>query len=238
MEFRCRLGTSAGQVIEGVYIAPSEAHLRRELEEKGLHVLSLAARGGVKGITIGAAEDSPRRVPDLQPGAGDPAQGRHAARAVARHPAPAAQQSGVQGRARRRAREGARRHGAVRRLHRPRRPLSRRLHGVARRRRAQRLARRACCAASSPTRRSSTRSGRRRSRRMLYPAILTVAGGRCWSASSWSRSCRRSRASTRASIRNCRSSPASSSASPTSCAATCCCSSSPSAAPWRRSSPG
>ncbi len=53
MEFRCRLGTSGGQVIEGVYIAPSEAHLRRELEEKGLHVLSLVPRGGVKGINIG-----------------------------------------------------------------------------------------------------------------------------------------------------------------------------------------
>jgi type IV pilus assembly protein PilC len=53
MEFRCRLGTSAGQVIEAVYIAPSEAHLRRELEDKGLHVLSLAPRGGVKGISIG-----------------------------------------------------------------------------------------------------------------------------------------------------------------------------------------
>src|SRR5215203_3385697 len=53
MEFRCRLGTSAGQVVEGVYVAPSEAHLRRELEEKGLHVLSLVPRGGVPGITLG-----------------------------------------------------------------------------------------------------------------------------------------------------------------------------------------
>jgi type IV pilus assembly protein PilC len=53
MEFRCRLGTAGGQVIEGVYVAPSEAHLRRELEEKGLHVLSLAPRGGVPGISLG-----------------------------------------------------------------------------------------------------------------------------------------------------------------------------------------
>ncbi|MEP7117875.1 MAG: type II secretion system F family protein [Acidobacteriota bacterium] len=53
MEFRCRLGTAGGQVIEGVYVAPSEAHLRRELEDKGLHVLSLVQRGGVKGISIG-----------------------------------------------------------------------------------------------------------------------------------------------------------------------------------------
>ena len=53
MEFRCRLGTAAGQVIEGVYVAPSEAHLRRELEDKGLHVLALAPRGGVQGFSIG-----------------------------------------------------------------------------------------------------------------------------------------------------------------------------------------
>lgn len=53
MEFRCRLGTAAGQVIEGVYVAPTEAHLRRELEDKGLHVLALAPRGGVQGFSLG-----------------------------------------------------------------------------------------------------------------------------------------------------------------------------------------
>ena len=53
MEFRCRLGTAGGQIIEGVYVAPSEAHLRRELEDKGLHVLSLAQRGGVSGLRLG-----------------------------------------------------------------------------------------------------------------------------------------------------------------------------------------
>ena len=45
MEFRCRLGTPSGEVMEGVYVAQSEAHLRRELEEKGLHVLALRPRG-------------------------------------------------------------------------------------------------------------------------------------------------------------------------------------------------
>jgi type IV pilus assembly protein PilC len=45
MEFRCRLGTPSGEIVEGVYVAPSEAHLRRELEEKGLHVLALRPRG-------------------------------------------------------------------------------------------------------------------------------------------------------------------------------------------------
>ena len=45
MEFRCRLGTAAGEIVEGLYIADSEAHLRRDLEEKGLYVLSLRRAG-------------------------------------------------------------------------------------------------------------------------------------------------------------------------------------------------
>jgi type IV pilus assembly protein PilC len=55
MEFRCRLGTPSGEITEGVFVAQSEAHLRRELEEKGLHVLSLRARGlGLPGLSLGA----------------------------------------------------------------------------------------------------------------------------------------------------------------------------------------
>ena len=46
MEFRCRLGTLGGEIIQGVYIADSEARLRREFDEKGLFVLSLQRRGG------------------------------------------------------------------------------------------------------------------------------------------------------------------------------------------------
>jgi type IV pilus assembly protein PilC len=53
MEFRCRLGTTSGEIIEGIYIAQSEAALRRELEDKGLHVLSLKPRMGFGGISIG-----------------------------------------------------------------------------------------------------------------------------------------------------------------------------------------
>ena len=41
MEFRCRLGTPGGEIIEGVYVAESEARLRREFEEKGLYVLGI-----------------------------------------------------------------------------------------------------------------------------------------------------------------------------------------------------
>ena len=48
MEFRCRLGTPSGEILEGVYVADSEDRLRRELEEKGLYVLSLQRRGGLQ----------------------------------------------------------------------------------------------------------------------------------------------------------------------------------------------
>jgi type IV pilus assembly protein PilC len=45
MEFRCRLGTPGGEIIEGVYVAEDEAHLRREFEEKGLYVLAIQRAG-------------------------------------------------------------------------------------------------------------------------------------------------------------------------------------------------
>ncbi|PYQ96403.1 MAG: hypothetical protein DMF96_18625 [Acidobacteria bacterium] len=41
MEFRCRLASPNGEIVEGVYAAETEARLRHELEEKGLYVLSL-----------------------------------------------------------------------------------------------------------------------------------------------------------------------------------------------------
>ena len=53
MEFRCRLGTTSGDIVEGVYVAQSEAALRRELEDKGLHVLSLKPRLGFAGLRLG-----------------------------------------------------------------------------------------------------------------------------------------------------------------------------------------
>src|SRR5215204_1218051 len=49
MEFRCRLGTPGGDIIEGIYVADSEARLRRDLEEKGLYVLAIQ-RGGTFGL--------------------------------------------------------------------------------------------------------------------------------------------------------------------------------------------
>jgi type IV pilus assembly protein PilC len=59
MEFRCRLGTANGEVVEGVYIADNEARLRRDLEEKGLYVLSLQPRGVLSGFSLGTSR---RRV--------------------------------------------------------------------------------------------------------------------------------------------------------------------------------
>lgn len=57
MEFRARLGTPGGDITEGVYVADSEARLRRELEEKGLFVLSLQRRGALGALPVGG----PRR---------------------------------------------------------------------------------------------------------------------------------------------------------------------------------
>ena len=48
MEFQCRLGTPQGEVVEGIYVAESESRLRHELEEKGLFVLDIRARGGAR----------------------------------------------------------------------------------------------------------------------------------------------------------------------------------------------
>ena len=47
MEFRCRLGTDTGDILEGIYVADTEAKLRQDLEEKGLYVLSLQQRGAI-----------------------------------------------------------------------------------------------------------------------------------------------------------------------------------------------
>ena len=59
MEFRCRLGTPGGEIVEGVYVAESESRLRHDLEEKGLYVLSLQARGSFSWLAFGGGR---RRV--------------------------------------------------------------------------------------------------------------------------------------------------------------------------------
>src|SRR5262245_55636282 len=50
MEFRCRLGTAGGEIIEGIYVSDSEARLRRDLEDQGLFVLSLQRKGALGSI--------------------------------------------------------------------------------------------------------------------------------------------------------------------------------------------
>src|SRR5437868_5104775 len=54
MEYRCRLGTPGGDIIEGIYVAENETRLRREFEEKGLLVLAIHAAGrrAVAGIAL------------------------------------------------------------------------------------------------------------------------------------------------------------------------------------------
>ena len=49
MEFRCRLVTAAGEVVEGTYAAENEARLRHDFETQGLHVLSLRKRTALTG---------------------------------------------------------------------------------------------------------------------------------------------------------------------------------------------
>jgi type IV pilus assembly protein PilC len=54
MEYRCRVGTPGGEIIEGVYVADSETRLRLEFEEKGLYVLAIqrAGRRAFAGISL------------------------------------------------------------------------------------------------------------------------------------------------------------------------------------------
>ena len=52
MEFRCRLASPNGEIVESVYVADTEAKLRHELEEKGLYVLSLQPKGAIAGFSI------------------------------------------------------------------------------------------------------------------------------------------------------------------------------------------
>jgi type IV pilus assembly protein PilC len=52
VEFRCRLASATGQIVEGVYSAENEARLRHDFEEKGLYILSLHPRGAIPGISI------------------------------------------------------------------------------------------------------------------------------------------------------------------------------------------
>src|SRR5258708_32758715 len=52
MESRCRPASPNGEIVEGVYVAGSEAGLRHELEEKGLYVPSLQPKHAIAGISL------------------------------------------------------------------------------------------------------------------------------------------------------------------------------------------
>ena len=52
MEFRCRIASPNGEIIEGVYVAETEAKLRHELEDKGLYVLSMQPKGAIAGVSL------------------------------------------------------------------------------------------------------------------------------------------------------------------------------------------
>lgn len=64
MEFRCRLGTPEGEIIEGVYVAQSEVHLRHDFEHKGMCVLAVQPRHGLTSLTFSGSR--PRRVPSRE----------------------------------------------------------------------------------------------------------------------------------------------------------------------------
>ncbi|HZP47984.1 MAG TPA: type II secretion system F family protein [Vicinamibacterales bacterium] len=52
MEFRCRLASPNGEIVEGVYVADNETRLRHEFEEKGLFVLSVQPKGAIAGLSL------------------------------------------------------------------------------------------------------------------------------------------------------------------------------------------
>jgi type IV pilus assembly protein PilC len=52
MEYRCRLGTATGEVLEEVHVSDSEAHLRRELEQKGFCVLGIRPSGMLGRVSL------------------------------------------------------------------------------------------------------------------------------------------------------------------------------------------
>jgi type IV pilus assembly protein PilC len=62
VEFHCRVATASGQISEGTYVADSEERLRRDLEDKGLFLLSVKGGGfGLGGLRVGLPRR--RRIP-------------------------------------------------------------------------------------------------------------------------------------------------------------------------------
>lgn len=56
MEFRCRLATASGEILNGVYVADDESRLRAQMEERGLLVLSVERKGGLVPFSLNRRE--------------------------------------------------------------------------------------------------------------------------------------------------------------------------------------
>jgi type IV pilus assembly protein PilC len=52
MEYRCRLGTATGEILEEVHVSDSVAHLRHELEQKGFCVLGIHPRSVLGRVSL------------------------------------------------------------------------------------------------------------------------------------------------------------------------------------------
>ncbi len=61
MEYRCRLGTPTGEIIEETHLADSEARLRHDLEQRGMCVIAMHSRKSLGGMRIGRR--GPGRIP-------------------------------------------------------------------------------------------------------------------------------------------------------------------------------
>ena len=52
MEYRCRLGTATGEILEEIHVSDSEVHLRHDLEHKGFCVLGIQPRGVLGRVSL------------------------------------------------------------------------------------------------------------------------------------------------------------------------------------------
>jgi type IV pilus assembly protein PilC len=63
MEYRCRLGTPEGQVVEEIHVAESEARLRHDLEQRGLCVIALQPASVLSRLSFSPGAHRRQRIP-------------------------------------------------------------------------------------------------------------------------------------------------------------------------------
>ena len=61
MEYRCRLGTPTGEIVEEIHVSDSEARLRHDLEQRGFCVLGVQPRSVLGRVSLPSRMR--RRVP-------------------------------------------------------------------------------------------------------------------------------------------------------------------------------